>query len=257
VSVLLLYPREKRLHGLLIDLELTGPDPSRYGELRDVFTTRLPNEEPDLRGTTVTIAYIHFSDLSAELPVARRLDFVILSPQGTPWYMYRGESVSGLGLAKKFVRKLIQETNVPVLGVCGGHQFLTLAFDGTVGFIDPKLAGSYPERYPRDALAEKGIVSLEVLHDDQILHGVASSSGRFRVLQNHYEEVKTLPDCFVNLARSGVSEAQLIRFAGKPVYGVAFHPERGLSSGVGSDMHDGRKILANFLKIVAETKRSK
>jgi GMP synthase (glutamine-hydrolysing) len=143
------------------------------------------------------------------------------------------------------------------LGVCGGHQFLTLAFDGAVGFIDPKLAGSYPERYPKNALAEKGLVSLEVLHKDQILRGVASSSGRFRALQNHYEEVKTLPNCFVNLARSEMSEAQLIRFVGKPVYGVAFHPERGLGPKPDSDMHDGRKILANFLKIVMEQNRPK
>ncbi len=249
------YFGENRLHGLLIDLELEGPDPSRYRDLRTVLTTTLPNEEAVLRNTVVTLEYIHFADLNSEAPIRKGVDFVVLSPQGTPWHMYRDERAVKLRSVEKMIRELIEETDIPVLGICGGHQFLALAFGGTVGFMDPKLTGLLPERYPKSSLSEKGIVFLDILREDPILNGVTLNSGRFRALQNHYEEVKVLPERFVNLARSEMSEAQLIRFADKPVYGMAFHPERAWGATRGADTHEGRQILANFLRIVAERNR--
>jgi GMP synthase (glutamine-hydrolysing) len=249
--------KEQRLHGLLVDLELQGPDPSRYAELRDALTRRLPAEVESLRNVQISLDYAHFSDVKRELLDCRSVDFLVLSPQGTPWHKYQGEAAGGLaagGLAavKDLIRELIATGNMPILGICGGHQFLAMTFGGSVGFIDPGFGDSAPDRYPKGAIAERGAVSLETLKNDPIFEGLVHHPGRFLVMESHYEEVKTVPRSFVNLARSSLSEVQLIRFPGKIVYGVAFHPERGWDAG--DESGGGKRILANFLRMVGTSK---
>jgi GMP synthase (glutamine-hydrolysing) len=76
-------------------------------------------------------------------------------------------------------------------------------------------------------------------------------------MENHYEEVKIVPEPFINLARSEVSEAQLIGIPEKPVYGMAFHPERctGNANRQTAGECDGRRILTNFLKMACDKQR--
>ncbi len=152
-ALLLLYicTREHTLNGLLVDLELAGPDPSRHGQLQHVLTHELQAEIPSLRNTRVTLRYVHFADLTKKDLDARGVDFVILSPQGTPWHKYRGEAGHKLELAEELVKELVLKGETPILGICGGHQFLALAFGGGVDFIDPKFMGSFPDRYPENA----------------------------------------------------------------------------------------------------------
>jgi GMP synthase (glutamine-hydrolysing) len=88
---------------------------------------------------------------------------------------------------------------------------------------------------------------------DPIFSGVATHPGTLRVMESHYEEVKTVPERFVNLARSSMSEAQLIRIPGMLVYGTAFHPERSGKS-PGTECTEGRIILGNFLRMVADSR---
>jgi len=247
------YPREHKLNGLLVDLELTGPDPGRYGELRDALTRRLQDEVASLRNLQVAVSYVHFTELAPSILDSAELDFLILSPQSTPWRMYHGEAGLYLELAKDILKRIIADGKIPVLGICGGHQFLAITFGGSVDFIDPRFAGSYPERYPREAAAERGLVSLHTLKEDPILAGVVRHPGVFQVMESHYEEVKAVPPPFVNLARSEMSEAQLMRIPGKKVYGLAFHPERGWdpTNDPALGKTAGKQILANFLLMVA------
>lgn len=244
---------EKRLHGLLVDLELEGPDTSRYQALREAFTRQLPGELGRFPRYTVTVDYVHFSRLTEKALDTHQVDFLILSPQGTPWHRYQGEPGRKLEQVKQLIKKGILRDNLPVLGVCGGHQFLALAFGGAVDFIDPAWAGKHPERYPKEAVAERGVVQLETVLDDPIFAGVVSHPGTFRAAQSHYEEVKKVPEPFINLARSAMSTAQLMRIPGKPVYGLAFHPERCWNAGECSDTAapEGRQILVNFLTMVS------
>ena len=252
--LLYVYTREHKLHGLLVDLELAAPDPSRHGHLQHVLTHELQAEIPSLRKTRVTLRYVHFADLTRKDLDAGAVDFVILSPQSTPWYKYGGEAGHKLELAKELVKDFVLQGEMPILGICGGHQFLALAFGGWVDFIDPKFIGSFPERYPKDAASERGEVVIQILGEDPIFEGLVQKCDRFTVMENHYEEVKIVPKPFINLAKSAVCQAQLMGIPKKPVYGVAFHPERCLDKGNGptAGLCDGRQILANFLKMASD-----
>ncbi|MCA1959952.1 MAG: gamma-glutamyl-gamma-aminobutyrate hydrolase family protein [Desulfomonile sp.] len=240
------------MRGLLVDLELEGPDPSRYARLREALTQRLPLEVDRLRTTRVTLEYIHFSAIERKDLAAA--DFVVLSPQGTPWYRYDS---AGLEMVKEIVVNAAIADDLPLLGICGGHQFLALAFGGTVDFIDPTFVGKQPERYPKQAIGEHGVTVLHTLRDDPILNGVASHPGRFRAVESHYEEVKAVPGQFVNIAASALSEVQLMRIPDKLVYGVAFHPERCWDDGDCAEfaVPEGKQLLANFLAMVREHRR--
>lgn len=255
--LLYIYTREHKLNGLLVDLELAEPDPSRHSHLQHVLTHELLAEVPSLKNTRVTLRYVHFADLAKQDLDASAVDFVILSPQGTPWHKYCGELGRKLESAKELVKDVVLQGKMPVLGICGGHQFLALAFGGWVDFIDPNFIGSCPDRYPKDATSERGEVVVQILKEDRIFAGLAEKCDRFTVNENHYEEVKVVPEPFVNLAKSAVSEAQLMGIPQKPVYGVAFHPERcpDRGSGAATGVCDGRQILANFLKMVADNRR--
>jgi GMP synthase (glutamine-hydrolysing) len=252
------YPRERELHGLLVDLEFKEPDSARHRELREVITQHLRAEVPAVRDLKVSLGYVHFSEFTKDIVSAENAEFLILSPQGTPWYMYRDEAGRKLETAKETLRDVLVNENIPVLGICGGHQFLALAFGGSVGFIDPALAGSFPEHYPKSAISERGLVALQTLQDDPILEGVTSHPGRFRVMESHYEEVKSIPRQFINLARSDISEAQLMRLPGRPVYGLAFHPERSPNDKTFEPgLFEGKRMLANFLNMVVARRSDK
>jgi len=257
LTLLVKISTKQTLHGLLIDLELGDPNPSRHGELRRALTQRLTDEVAFLRRLKVTLDYVHYSEATRELLNTEQVDFVVLSPQVTPWYMYRGNAGTELEALKDRIRDLITRTNKPVLGICGGHQFLAMIFGGKVGFIDPAFEGKTPERYPKEAASERGVTILETVSADPIFAGLADHPGRFRAMESHYEEVKTVPAPFVNLARSLVSEAQLIRIPGRTVYGMAFHPERGWDTDRQRDLQPegGKRVLANFFVMVAAQKR--
>jgi GMP synthase-like glutamine amidotransferase len=251
-------PNEK-LIGLLIDLEIKGPQQNRFPELREALTARLLDESDVILGVDIELRYVHFSQLTTFKISENELDFVILSPQSTPWHIYGRDAPQALETAKNQVRRLVESYRIPLLGVCGGHQFLAMAFGGSVSFIDPKDVGTCPERYTSGMLSEKGIVVLDTIRDDPILEGISTHPGQFLVMENHCEEVKKLPQPFVNLAGSRMSEFQLMRFPGKKVYGTAFHPERGWQTppdDKGRSMA-GRRLLINFFLMARDEKRSR
>jgi GMP synthase (glutamine-hydrolysing) len=255
--LLYFYTREHKLNGLLVDLELGEPDPSRHSHLQRVLTQDLQAEIPSLKKIHVTLKYVHFADLTKKDFDPKSVDFVILSPQGTPWHKYQGEVGRKLESAKELVKDLVLQGQVPILGICGGHQFLALAFGGRVDFIDPNFIGSSLDRYPKEAASERGEVTVQILKEDRIFAGLAEKCDRFTVMESHHEEVKIVPEPFVNLAKSTLCEAQLMRIPEKPVYGVAFHPERcpDRGSDAGTGVCDGRQILANFLKMASDRGR--
>ncbi len=146
----------------------------------------------------------------------------------------------------------VQLQGLPVLAICGGHQFLAASFGARVDFIDPAFEGRTLYEYPPEAIAERGLVYLETLASDRIFEGVVVHPGNFAVLESHTEEVKNAPHPFANLARSATSEIQLITIPDALVYGMAFHPERGWTQAYGPDSQAaaGKQLLGNFFRLV-------
>ncbi|MBI5251210.1 MAG: gamma-glutamyl-gamma-aminobutyrate hydrolase family protein [Desulfomonile tiedjei] len=179
---------------------------------------------------------LHFTKVTPELISEMHPEFIVLSPQGTPWCRYSGE----LGVAlQNFLWTLpvaAEEMNIPILGICGGHQALALAFGGKVGPIRAVDDDCMP--YTRDR--QGGVVPLTMTHSDPIFDGV---QGNIRIVESHYDEVKVLPPGFVLLASEKVSRNQIIRHPNKPVYGIQGHPESSYSR------LEGGILLRNFLKI--------
>ena len=181
-----------------------------------------------ISGLPATIA--RFTETTPSLVRALSPYGIILSGQCEPWDTYDISSLSG-------IEHVVRDANVPLLGICGGHQFLALAFGGRVDLI----RGVRTQKSYGGCFRESGFVSIEVLEDDPLL-GTAGST--LMAYQSHCDELKDIPDNFIQTARGKTSNIQAIRHRDKPLYGVQFHPEKW------SVRHpEGRQVLGNFLKL--------
>jgi len=139
--------------------------------------------------------------------------------------------------------EIIRETAMPLLGLCGGHQLIGLAFGAQPEPIGPLAPG---EHDPKPDLApgmrkEWGPCRVRISADDPLFAGLDDT---VVVEQRHYWDLKTVPSGFVRLAGSEVCPVQAMRHASRPLYGVQFHPEK-----YSERYPDGRVILANFFRL--------
>jgi anthranilate synthase/aminodeoxychorismate synthase-like glutamine amidotransferase len=152
---------------------------------------------------------------SAAAMLARGPEGIVLSPgPGRP---------EDAGVCLELIRR---KADVPILGVCLGHQALGLAFGATV------------DRAPR---LMHGKTS-PVRHGDQ---GVfAGLPNPFEATRYHSLEVKegTLPPELEPLAWADDGTLMGLRHRSLPYWGVQFHPESVLTG-------SGPRLLANFLSI--------
>jgi GMP synthase (glutamine-hydrolysing) len=170
--------------------------------------------------------------------------FLALSPNGIPWCRYRGKN--GLHLANflRALKVIVEELNVPVIGICGGHQALALAFGGKVGPI----RGGEDDCLPYgNNPTERGRQYVKVLMNDPIFLGMGQ---RLNMVQNHYDEVKRLPQGFLTLASNKMCPHQIIRHPNKPAYGVQAHSEYYFGT-----RPDGGMLLRNFIAIAERHNR--
>lgn len=178
-----------------------------------------------------------FDDVTAELLAEKQPAFIILSPQGTPWCRYSGSRGVKLQNFLWSIPVAAEIMNIPILGICGGHQALALAFGGKVGPI----RGGEDDCLPYNRMRQSGVVPLDMETHDPLFRGLGS---KLRIVQSHYDEVKVLPPGFVLLASDDTCPVQIMRHPSKPVYGIQGHPERFSAS-----RPDGGILIRNFLKI--------
>ncbi len=186
---------------------------------------------------------VHYSEVTPEYFAEKDPEFVVLSPQGTPWCRYSGERGVALQNFLWTLQIVAEDLRIPILGICGGHQALALAFGGKVGPVRAGADDCMP--YSRDR--QGGVVPLVVTSQDPIFDGLESP---IRILESHYDEVKILPPGFVLLASERVSRYQIIKHGSQPVYGIQGHPEYFYSN-----RPDGGMLIKNFLKIAREHNR--
>ena len=154
---------------------------------------------------------------------------IVLSGQSHPWDLYSPESLADL-------LEVIREAPRPILGVCGGHQQIALAFGAPVGLMERLTPGEGYE----GARRERGFFEVETdgngLFDD--LPRVVN------VWHSHCDEVKELPAGFRGTAFNDTCAIQAMQHESKPLFGVQFHPE------LFDDEHpQGRRIVENFLNL--------
>jgi len=121
--------------------------------------------------------------------------------------------------------------DIPIVGICAGHQFMARHFGGDAA----------PGKAP-----EFGAVEMEVLAEGDILKGVPRTS---TVWESHHDEVSVVPKGFTVLARSATCPVQVMRSDNRPLFGIQFHPEV-------EHTQAGLTIFRNFVRICEETKRT-
>ncbi len=123
------------------------------------------------------------------------------------------------------VASWIDRADVPVLGICVGHQFLGRHFGGRVA---------------RAPTPEYGRVGLELdAPSDPLFTGIPAA---FTAWANHSDQVVEPPPGWRTLAHSATCTVEAMGHPDRPIWGVQFHPE------VEHTEH-GRELLANFLRV--------
>jgi len=130
-----------------------------------------------------------------------------------------GPSMEGAGKSAEYL-----EADVPVLGICLGHQIIAEEFGGEVG------AGEY------GGYAD---VDVDILDDKGVLAGIGETVSAWA---SHADEVKRVPDGFVRTAKSDVCGIEAMRHESRDIYGVQWHPEV-------SHTEKGLDVFRNFTEI--------
>ena len=112
---------------------------------------------------------------------------------------------------------------VPVLGICYGMQAACEALGGTVGRAEAR---------------EYGRSSCDVISDSSLFSGVPASTD---VWMSHGDQVATVSDDFIPLAKTATCPLAAVRHKTLPVFGLQFHPEV-------THTPAGSEILGNFLQ---------
>ena len=135
------------------------------------------------------------------------------------------------GVSVETVRELGGE--IPILGVCLGHQSIGAAYGGDVVRADRIMHGKV------SAIRHTGNV---------LFKGIESP---FRATRYHSLIVKreTCPAELEIIAETAEGEIMALAHREHPVWGVQFHPESILTS-------YGKRLLGNFLEAAAARRRS-
>ena len=176
---------------------------------------------------------INFGDITQDYQIPKDIDAVFLSGSAA--------RIVQASVKAKFegVEKLIKNCNVPLLGICFGHQLLCWAFGAEVGSLPQQVANRFED--------------VRVIQPNEIFAG--SKEGQtIPLAENHYDYV--LKDSLNNagftlLADSDSCEVEAVKHKTKPFYGVQFHPERNTIRN--ETYPDGHKIIGNFYSKVVKS----
>jgi len=133
------------------------------------------------------------------------------------------------GISVESIRTMAGQ--IPILGVCLGHQAIGRAFGGRVLRAQTVMHGK-----------------TSIIHHDQrgVFQGLPA---QFQVMRYHSLAIErtTLPDCIEISAWTDDGEIMGVRHREFPIEGVQFHPESLASE-------HGHAMLRNFLKFTSSTK---
>lgn len=163
------------------------------------------------------IRVIRNDEMTLEEIRALKPDRIILSPgPGRP---------EDAGITLAAAGELGRE--IPLLGVCLGHQAICAAFGATVTYARALMHGK------QSVVMQEG--------NSPLFRGLPE---RFPVARYHSLAAapETMPDCLRVTARTDDGEVMAVQHRDDPVYGVQFHPESILTP-------DGKQMLKNFMAL--------
>ena len=126
--------------------------------------------------------------------------------------------------------KFAVERDIPVLGVCRGHQLMNVAFGGTLYQDIPSQVKTKVIKHSQKAPSWYGTHKVE-LEKGSILADVLNKTS---VYTNtfHHQAVKDVAPNFIVTARTSDGVVEAIEMKGnKKVFGVQFHPEAPTAKG--------------------------
>lgn len=128
------------------------------------------------------------------------------------------------GICLELIKKA---ENIPILGVCLGHQAIGEAFGGRIIRAEKIMHGKSDKAF----LDEKC----------KIFKGLGNSMtvGRYHSLMI---DPYNIPECLKITAKTEDGCIMAVEHKERPIYGIQFHPESVLTP-------DGIKLLTNFLKL--------
>ena len=130
--------------------------------------------------------------------------------------------------------KRIIENQIPVLGICFGHQILS------------KLNGG---RVKQSKYREFGLANIHKKRESILTKNFFNKKNINKVWMSHADQVSKLPKNFNVIASSQNSKFAIIENKKKNFYGVQFHPEV-------THTENGKKLINNFIFLICKIKRN-
>ena len=128
--------------------------------------------------------------------------------------------------------KKILELNIPVLGICFGHQILS------------KLNGG---RVKQSKHREFGLANVIKKNNSLLTNNFFGTKKSKEVWMSHADQVSKLPKNFKVIASSSNSKLAIVENKIKNYYGVQFHPEV-------THTENGKKLISNFIYLICKIK---
>ncbi len=154
-------------------------------------------------------------------------------------YSVRGIILSGGPLSVNQIKKYsfdkkILKLNLPILGICFGHQMLS------------KLNGG---KVKQTKHREYGLANILKKKDSLLTKNFFGVSKTKNVWMSHGDQVTQLPSNFKVIASSANSKFAIIENKTKNFFGIQFHPEV-------THTENGKKLISNFIFLICKIKRN-
>jgi len=133
----------------------------------------------------------------------------------------------------RFNRKVLF-LNIPILGICFGHQIISKELGG---------------RVKKSKFREFGLAEIKKVNNSLLIKNFFNNKNTNNVWMSHADHVSKLPNGFKVVASSKNSKFTIIENNKKKYYGVQFHPEV-------THTNKGKILLKNFLFSICKAKKN-
>ena len=133
----------------------------------------------------------------------------------------------------RFNRKVLF-LNIPILGICFGHQIISKELGG---------------RVKKSRFREFGFAEIKKVNNSLLIKNFFNNKNTNNVWMSHADHVSKLPNGFKVVASSKNSKFTIIENNKKKYYGVQFHPEV-------THTNKGKILLKNFVFSICKAKKN-